>query len=398
MSVGQRELTHSRKAVHFAAALITEQSRGFGIAAGQVAIAFNAVFIYEILERTGHGTKRHDFVVHSLVAEHEHTFFIMIPMSGNLIEIALGHKRGFCQHIAAALFFVLDKALQRLQNFGAFRHEKRKSLAYKLVGHENAELTPYLVVIALFCLLEFFEILGHFRFFLESRAVYSGKHLVIFVSLPVRAGYLSELETFNFSRTCKMRSGAKIDEISLRIQRYLRAARQLFYKLKLIYFVEAAHLRNCLFAGHHRTDDGKIGFDYGFHFLFDARKIIHSNRRRQIEIVVESVLDGRTDSQFCLRVKIFHRLRENVRAGMSVGLSSLFVLKGQNFKTAVFLDRKRKINEAAVETRDKRGSRQPLTDPCRNSGDLRTVFGLNYRAVLQCDFNHDISPFSSLFP
>ena len=56
MPVGKRKLTHSYHTVHFTAVLVSEQRRGLVVAHGQIAIAFQPVFVNHELKRTGHGS------------------------------------------------------------------------------------------------------------------------------------------------------------------------------------------------------------------------------------------------------------------------------------------------------------------------------------------------------
>ena len=93
MTFGYGELTDTGKSVHLAGILITEQRRSLSIAQGQIPVGFLACFINIVLERTRHGTQGKYFLVLFLVSQHKHTIRIMVPVSGNFIQIALCHKR-----------------------------------------------------------------------------------------------------------------------------------------------------------------------------------------------------------------------------------------------------------------------------------------------------------------
>ena len=79
-----------------------------------------------VLERTGHRPQRKYFVAAFLVSQDKHAVLIVVPVPGNLIEVAFCHVWRFGQHIAAAFFFILYKALQKLDRFRALGHQSGK--------------------------------------------------------------------------------------------------------------------------------------------------------------------------------------------------------------------------------------------------------------------------------
>ena len=70
MSLGDRELPDTNKAVHFATFLIAEQGRGFSQAHRQIPIGAHPVQENLVLERTGHRTQGEAFL----------GFIVRIPM------------------------------------------------------------------------------------------------------------------------------------------------------------------------------------------------------------------------------------------------------------------------------------------------------------------------------
>ena len=129
MSLGNRKLAYTCQAMHFTRILVTKQGRSLTIAARKIAVRFLACFIHIILERTSHRTKRKYLFVFVLVPKDEHSFFVMIPMSGNLVQIGFCHKRCLRSHIAAFGLLVLDPALHSLNHFHTVWHNERKPLS-----------------------------------------------------------------------------------------------------------------------------------------------------------------------------------------------------------------------------------------------------------------------------
>ena len=79
----------------------------------------------------------------------------MIPVTGNLIKLTLGHERGLGQKIALLLLNVLHPALQQLNDARALRQQEGQALTDTFDGREVFQLTAELIVVALdrLCLL-----------------------------------------------------------------------------------------------------------------------------------------------------------------------------------------------------------------------------------------------------
>lgn len=217
---------------------------------------------------------------------------------------------------------------------------KRKSLAYVFVGHKQAKLSADFVVVAHFCVFELLDILVKIGFFLETRAVNTREHLVFFVAFPVRAGERCEFERLDFSGRRKVRACAKVDEIALLIKGYLLVLRNIRQKLRL---VDLFHLCNApfrLFASAFYAGYGHIRFDYALHFRLDFGKIRLGYGRSEIEIVIKTVVNGRAYGKLNGGIDVFDRLRQNMRASMAINSSAFFVLKSEQFKIAIFVDKR----------------------------------------------------------
>ena len=177
--------------MHLGGSLIAEQRRRFAEAHRQIAVAAAAVQIDLILERAGHRTQGEAFLRLILrVAHDEHAVKVMIPVAGDLVELALGHERSLGEQIAVRLLDVLDPALQQLDDARALRQENGQALADAVDGGEVFQVAAELVVVAL----EGFGLLGEVlvELFLlrEGDGVDALEHLALGVAAPVGAAAL----------------------------------------------------------------------------------------------------------------------------------------------------------------------------------------------------------------
>ena len=376
------------ESVHLAAALVAEQRRGLAVSDRQVAVALEPVVVDRILEGTGHRTQRKDFVVLALVADDEHAVLVVVPVPGHLVEVGLRHVRRAGADVAAPVLFVLDKADEGAEDALALGHEQRQALPYALVGHEDAQLSAQLVVVALFRLFDGGEILGQFALFVKAGAVDAREHLVVLVAAPIRAGQRRQLERLDHARRRQMRTCAQVDEIALTIEGDLGVLGQIVDQLDLVGLVVALHQLDRLFARQHESLELVVRLDDLRHLALDHLQLFERDGRRKVEIVIKSLVDRRSDRKFDRRMHALHRLRENVRAGVTIDAPALGVFECQDLQRAVLFGHIAQLDDIAVDDRAERRTRQPFRNARRDLRYALTFRALERASVLQSDFDH----------
>ena len=188
MSLGNRKLAHTGQSVHLAGIFVTEQSRCLTIAAWQITVGFLTCLVYIVLEWTGHWTQGKYFFVFFLVSQYEHTFFVMIPVAGDLVQIGFGHQRCLGSHITAACFLVFDPSLHLLNHFYTVWHDQWKSLADHIYRCEQFQFAAQFVMVSLLDLFQVLQMCVQVCFLCVSSSVDSGKHLIFLTASPVRSG------------------------------------------------------------------------------------------------------------------------------------------------------------------------------------------------------------------
>ena len=202
--------------MHFAAAFVAKERARLVIAHRQVAVRTRAVEIRHKLERAGHGPKREHLRVFVIdirrIAHDEHAVAVVIPVAGDLIQLALGHKRRLGEHVAALLLLVLNEALEQLDHPRALRQQDRQTLADDVHGGEEFQFAPQLVVVALFRFFQRGDIRVQIGLLLKRRAVDALEHLVLLAAAPVSPGDVEQLDVLDDTRALDMRARAEIDE------------------------------------------------------------------------------------------------------------------------------------------------------------------------------------------
>ena len=98
------------------------------------------------------------------------------------------------------------------------------------------------------------------------------------------------------------------------------------------------------------------------HLGLDPGEVAFADRRGQVEVVVEAVLDRRSDRVFRLRMEPADRLGEHVRGGVSEDVERVVGPGGDRLRRCVTRRHEREIAQLAVHTCRKRVRRQHGAD------------------------------------
>ena len=109
-----------------------------------------------------------------------------------------------------------------------------------------------------------------------------------------------------------------------------------------------------------------------------------------IEIVVEAVLYRRSDRELhmALRIQALHRLRHDVRRRMAQSMAAALIIKGQHAQRSILRDRRRQIDDLAVEARRKCFFRQGVAHALDDVQYARPCLCLANGAIRQCQLYH----------
>src|ERR1700728_2861431 len=93
-------------------------------------------------------------------------------------------------------------------------------------------------------------------------------------------------------------------------------------------------LETHLFGRHDALEGQALGLQL-LHARFDFLEILRRKWRLALEVVIETSLGGRADSELSLRKQLEHRGGAQMRGGMPINLERLGILGSQNFEFGV---------------------------------------------------------------
>ena len=231
--------------------------------------------------------------------------------------------------IAGLVFHFLGQLLQLFDHDAAVGAKERQAGAHLVVKEEDLQLLAQLAVIALLGLFQLQQVVLELLGVLPGRAVDALQHLVVLVAAPVGARHRHQLDGIRLEllRIGHVRPAAQVHEDIVLIDRDLRLLLE-----RVAVLVEAALLEPVdqlelvglvledlarLVGRDDLLHEVVLAGDDLAHALLDRLQVFGREVARQVEVVVEAVLDGRADGVLGLREHLHHGLRHDVRGRMA---------------------------------------------------------------------------------
>ena len=330
MSLGDGELADADQAVHLTGVLVAEQGGCLAQTHGQVAVAAAAVQEHLILERAGHGTQGKALLrLIRGIAHDEHAVQIMIPVTGDLVQLTLGHQGRLGQQIATLLLGVLHPALQQLDNAGTLGQQDGQTLTDAVHGGEIFQLASQLIVVALHGLLPLLQIGIQLVLAGEGHAVDTLQGLAVGVAAPVSgvAGGQLDAVALDAAGGVHVGSGAQVHELALLVEGDVGVLGQIVDEFHLVGLFLFLHVLDGLGAGQLEALQLQLLFTDLTHFSLDLAQVVLGESEGRVQVVIKAVVDAGADGQLHLRVQALDSLGQNVGAGVPVGLAVLLIFK-----------------------------------------------------------------------
>ena len=185
-----------------------------------------------------------------------------------------------------------------------------------------------------------------------------------------------------------MRSGAEVCKVSLSVKADFLALGNVRHKLGLIGLALFLKVFHRFLAGHKETLYFNVFLDDFLHLSLNFLKVVRRKFGVKVKIVVETVVNGGAYRQLNVRIKPFYCLSHYVRGSMAEGASAVIVLKGENLKRAVFLQRIAQVSVFAVDFSGAGGARQTRAYLLCGFVYGNAFFKFLYRIVFKRCFYH----------
>ena len=205
---------------------------------------------------------------------------------------------------------------------------------------EEIELFSEFAMVAFLRFLKKMEVLVQFRLSGESGSVDALELRIFLAPTPVSACDGHEFYGFDFARAFHVRTAAKVDEVTFLISadgRSTEFVAKIFDNLHFERLVEFFEHADRFFDRVLVADERLVRFHQFFNFRLDLRKIFGSQLHRKVDVIIETVFDGRTDAEFGAWPKFLngvgHHMGRGVAHGFELGMNFWFFEIGEGLGT-----------------------------------------------------------------
>src|SRR5258706_6929200 len=292
-----------------------------------------------------------------------HILLVVEKVARTDVERLLGDVRSSHAPIAFATLFLHRQELQLLPDDHAVRHPQRKAGADVGREREELEVLADAAMVALLLLLESLKVFVEFFAVAPRSAVNALQLRVLGVATPIGSRDLRQPESVtDLSGRDKVRPATEIVPVAVKIDRDFLARGDGPDELGLVVLAVPFEVRDGLIARPDLTPRRQIGLHDLVHLGFDFRQIVGREGLAARKVVVEAVLDRRTDRHLRARINLLHRHRQDMRRVVANELERFGVLSGDNAHAGIGLDGPEQIPFLAVDLQDQCGLGEARTD------------------------------------
>ena len=142
-------------------------------------------------------------------------------------------------------------------------------------------------------------------------------------------------------------------------------------------------------ARRHLLDDLVVLRDQFLHALLDRRHVLGRERALVRDVVVEALLDHRTDDHLRRRIELLDGVADQVRRGVADDLQSLVVLGGDDLDLGIAVDDVAGVDQATIDLARHRHLRESGADRSGDVGHRDRAGILALGVVGKRDLNHE---------
>ena len=339
--------------------------------------------------RAVHRLEREDPAVLGLGGEH--VLAERLPVPGRFPQAPIHDFRGIDLDVAGRvlpLADVLDESLEEPLALRVPEHRPRRLV----LEVPQVHLAPEPAMVAPLRLLQHVQVGLELLLVRPGGAVDPLEHLVVGVAAPVRAGDAHQPERLaELAGGGQVRTAAQIDPLALAVQGDGLVARDSFDDLGLVLLAPFPEEPHRLVAIPHLARDGLVAVDDLAHALLHALQVLGREGLLAGEVVVEPVLDGRSDGDLRLRPQLLDRLGEDVGRVVAQQLQRLLGIAGHDGHRRVGLEGGGEVAHRAVDLDRERGPGQARADAGGDVGSRHRTVEVPDRAVGKCDAGHVVS-------
>ena len=384
------EAAYTEEAVESAAQFMTMNQAEFTDPHGQIPVG--TLLGLEIKDSAG-AVHRFNCIVFIVDLGEVHIFLVMIPVAGLNPKLLGKDDRCHDFHITEFLEQLSFIIHEHISESHALWMEERESRAFIMEG-EEVQLLAQLSVISLFRFSADIKEMVQVFLLEESGSVDTLQHLVLGITAPVSAGYGHNLEYLHLAGGTHMRAGAEVCEITLFVEGNLCIFRKIIDKHDLVVLALVLEELQCFGTGNDLLHQRNIFLGNLGHFLFNGCEIFLAEYMFRIQVIVEAVINGRSDGKLGAREQMLDSLGHYMGSGMAQSKEAFLIFLCEKFNLSAVHNGITEVCELTVHLGHNGIPAKAVGNSLRCISQGYGRFKLLFLAVFQFNRNHANLPFS----
>src|SRR5574337_33565 len=304
-----------------------------------------------------------------------HELLIEVKMAAGLQQRCPSDMRRIDEVIAVLKMLLAPQILNELSDQRPFRMPQNEPAADLIMHAEEVQITAQTPMVTPLRLFQKKQMRLKRLLCRKGDPVDSGQHRSPLVAPPVGARQVSQPEEADDRRVQHVGTTAQIDEVTgcveagpLRCKVYLvlelilfdasgRSCRPLsdrLQELDLIRLIQRPRLCNRLIQRHLTPDERQSLLRELAHRRLNNRQIVLGERTRRLNVVVKTILDGRTDGKFRIGQQLLHGGGHQVSGAMSEHRQAFRRRDADPLHMGVSLDGTIQAHETTIDIRPDR--------------------------------------------
>ena len=245
-------------------------------------------------------------------------------------------------------------------------------------------------MVAFLSLFQQYQIFVQHRFLRERDTVNTCHHRSFLVAAPVSCCTTQHLHGLDRLGAQEVRTLTQIGEVTLCISGYMTVL-QLRNQLTFITLSFVAKRFQCLCLGDGFLHQCLFLRAQLVHLVLDSRKvrILDNYALRRHHVVIESVLNSRTDTELNARIQLLQRLCHQVRTGVPESMLCLRIIPFMQLDRAILGNGIIELYDLIIDTCAKNVLRQTTADTLSYLQRRHAVLILTDTPIRKSNFNHN---------
>ena len=309
-------------------------------------------------------------------------------VTGSDIQLFATDMRRNYLKVAAFVQFLREEFDQFLAHDGTAGQPQRQTHAHARREGKEFHLFSNLAVVALLGLFQQDQIIVQQGFLREGDTVDTGQLLTFFIPAPIGSGNGGQLHRFDQFGVAQMRAAAKVGKGTIFIIRN-GSVFQLADQLALVRISFLLEILQGIGLGDFDAFEVLLFAGQLQHLLLNCSQVgIRNLRAIQVHIIVESVFNGRSDTEFYTRIEGLEGLCHQVGGGVPEHPAPFFIVPLKKLDSSIFLNRTGQVIYGFIYLGSKYLGRQARADTHRNVIRGHALLEGLDTAIRKCNVNH----------